>query len=267
MRHPFTFSRKLRLIQEHFVAGTTFTRTRSRSQAERRAFLQLAVGNLTFFSVFAAWQHHLETHGPDFTYDDFIPSFGQEFDAEEWIRLFVSLSKILQAVLPDLCSSTGRRRRQVLRFDNKGEIAHGLRKGLVLIPRFSLQHHDGFALFDTGNTSDRSSVKLAPGGRDYIKELFAAADKSDGALRKGTYFSMPEWYNPDYARYGWERFPGGLPPDVFHPGVHEPYTGWHSVGDYVEDMQLQQMRILADMGTDIMWCDVSLGSSNLDSAA
>lgn len=78
---------------------------------------------------------------------------------------------------------------------------------------------------------------------------------------------MPEWYNPDYAHYGWERFSGGLPSDVFHPGEHEPYTGWHSVEDYVENMQLEQMRILAEMGTDIMWCDVSLGSLNLDSTA
>lgn len=93
------------------------------------------------------------------------------------------------------------------------------------------QHHDGFALFDTGNSSDRSSVKLAPGGRNYVQELFDAADRQ-GGLKKGTYFrcarsfvtrptietdekthprtfqpfSMPEWFNPDYARYGWERF-------------------------------------------------------------
>lgn len=73
----------------------------SKSSSMSRLFFQLAVGNLTFFSVFAAWQHHLETNGPDFTYDDFIPSFGQEFDAEEWIRLFVSFSKIPQVVLPD----------------------------------------------------------------------------------------------------------------------------------------------------------------------
>lgn len=50
--------------------------------------------------------------------------------------------------------------------------------------------------------------------------------------------------------------PGGLPPDVFHPGEHEPYTGWRDVGDYVENIQLAQMQILGDMGTDIMWCDV-----------
>lgn len=27
-----------------------------------------------------------------------------------------------------------------------------------------------------------------------------------GDVAVGTYFSMPEWYNPDYAKYGWEGF-------------------------------------------------------------
>ena len=56
------------------------------------------------------------------------------------------------------------------------------------------KHHDGYALFDTKHTSNRSTVALGPsGGRDYVKELMHAADRSPVPIKKGTYFSMPEW--------------------------------------------------------------------------
>jgi alpha-L-fucosidase len=47
------------------------------------------------------------------------------------------------------------------------------------------KHHDGFALFDTGSSSDRNSVKLGP-KRDFVKELMEAAEGRD--IKKGTYF-------------------------------------------------------------------------------
>ncbi|KAL7417418.1 alpha-L-fucosidase-domain-containing protein [Mrakia frigida] len=162
------------------------------------------------------------SQGEDFVYDDFIASFnGSKFDATAWIDLFTGAGA----------------------------------KYFVL----TTKHHDGFALFDTKHTSDRNSVVLGPEGgkRDYVKELLEAADKSPIPIKKGTYFSMPEWFNPDYKPYGWQGWPGGLAEDVFHPGKFEPYTGRTKINDYVEDLQQEQMRILTrDYKIDILWCDI-----------
>ena len=35
-----------------------------------------------------------------------------------------------------------------------------------------------------------------------------------------------------------------------------PYTGFVEVNDYVEDVIIPEMRTLANMGTEIMWCDI-----------
>lgn len=59
------------------------------------------------------------------------------------------------------------------------------------------QHHDGFALFDPKATSNRSALNYGP-KRDLLKELFDAAKTYQPHLHRGTYFSLPEWYNPDF---------------------------------------------------------------------
>ena len=125
----------------------------------------------------------------------------------------------------------------------------------------------------------RSSVYYGP-QRDIIGELMEAAktyqphlrrgtEKTDSVLALyeliyclGTYFSMPEWYNPAYAKYSWEPyFPGG-PPKNPYTGQVITYTGYVEVDDFVKDIQLPQMRQLAyDYETDIMWCDVG-GANN-----
>jgi alpha-L-fucosidase len=57
-----------------------------------------------------------------------------------------------------------------------------------------LEHHDGFALFDfPSSISQRSSVHYGP-KRDFIKEILAAAKSYQPHIRRGTYFSLPEWY-------------------------------------------------------------------------
>jgi alpha-L-fucosidase len=71
------------------------------------------------------------------------------------------------------------------------------------------KHHDGYALFDTGKTSDRSSVKLHP-KRDFLRELIDAAKRERPELKRGTYFSMPEWFHPDYQGHGKVMFVGRL---------------------------------------------------------
>ncbi|OAA57959.1 alpha-L-fucosidase [Niveomyces insectorum RCEF 264] len=139
------------------------------------------------------------------------------------------------------------------------------------------KHHDGFALFDTGATTNRSALHYGP-RRDVLGDLFAAARTHQPALKRGTYFSMPEWFNPDFAPYGFGRWPGQLARNPF-TGREEPYTGRRrgpaAVGattttdegetttvDYVRDLQLPQMRTLAyQYETDILWCDCGPASN------
>ncbi|CAK7210330.1 hypothetical protein SCUCBS95973_000742 [Sporothrix curviconia] len=120
------------------------------------------------------------------------------------------------------------------------------------------KHHDGFALFDTGNMSDRNALRYGP-KRDVLGELFAAAKKYQPQLKRGTYFSMPEWFNPDFGPYGFGRWLGQLAHNPF-TGAVEPYTGKTAVTaegyDYVRDLQIPQMETLAyTYETDILWCD------------
>jgi alpha-L-fucosidase len=57
---------------------------------------------------------------------------------------------------------------------------------------FVTKHHDGYGLFDTKNTTHRSSVYLNP-YRDFLKELMDTAKAEKPNLHRGTYYSLPEW--------------------------------------------------------------------------
>ncbi|KAJ7151032.1 glycoside hydrolase family 29 protein [Mycena filopes] len=177
------------------------------------------------------WEHHLQTYGKDVIYDDFIPDFtASKFNASAWVDLF----------------------------DRAGA------KYFVLVTK----HHDGFALFDTGNTTHRNSVQLGP-KRDLVAELLQTAKAEKPDLHRGTYYSMPEWFSPDYAKYGFSSWPGGLAHNAFNvsPAL-EPYTGRLNISDYIDDLQLPQMIDLAvTYDTEIMWCDIGGPNRTLDFAA
>jgi alpha-L-fucosidase len=114
------------------------------------------------------------------------------------------------------------------------------------------KHHDGFALFHT-HVSRRDSVDLGP-HRDIVGALFSAARRYAPELHPGVYYSLPEWYNPAFHWDG--RFPGG-PPRQYVTGATEPYTGYKTVTNYVEDIQVPQMRELIDQyHPDLLWCDI-----------
>lgn len=160
--------------------------------------------------------HHLQTYGPDVVYDDFIPQLTAErFDPAQWVRLF---------------SDAGAR---------------------YFV--FTAKHHDGFAMF--GDTSNgRNGVALGP-HRDLLKELFDAAQQGAPDMKRGVYYSLPEWYNPDYPG-SFDRFGDGPPRNTFS-GVPVPYTGYASVGDYVEEYQVPQLQqLISDYSPDILWCDI-----------
>ncbi|KAI1853770.1 hypothetical protein JX265_003896 [Neoarthrinium moseri] len=204
-------------------------------------------GNSTPYESYAEWfwwysTHHpqadrsdfydyrLRTYGPEWVYDDTFPEFNaSKFDPKMWVDL----------------------------------IADAGAKYFVI----TTKHHDGFAIFDAGNTTNRSSLHYGP-GRDLLGELFEAAETYQPTLKRGTYFSLPEWFNPDWAPYGFDQFntssttswTGGLATNPY-TGVKEPYTGHIPVNDFITDIMVPQMETLAyQYGTDIMWCDC--GASN-----
>ncbi|KAH8586544.1 alpha-L-fucosidase-domain-containing protein [Bisporella sp. PMI_857] len=201
-----------------------------------------AFGNTTPVEDYAEWywkrqhepdyrtetyQYHLRTYGQDLVYDDFIANFtAVEFDAKEWV---------------DLVADAGAR---------------------YIVP--VTKHHDGYALFNfSESVSRRSSIHYGP-KRDLIGELFDAAKKYHPEIRRGTYFSLPEWYNPLYKHYAYTPgggFPGG-PPINPYTGKEVEYTGYVENGDFIQDIQLPQQNVLAyEYDTEIMWCDIA-GSAN-----
>ncbi|KUJ24113.1 glycoside hydrolase [Mollisia scopiformis] len=169
------------------------------------------------------YQYNLATYGPNHVYDDFIQNFSASvFDPKEWVDLFADA-------------------------------------GANYFVQVS-KHHDGYALFDLpANVSQRTSVAQYP-HRNLLQELFDAAAQYQPQLHRATYFSLPEWFNPAYKEYGFGSWPGG---NATNPYTNKtlPYTGFVEVNDYVPDVILPEMNALADMGTEIMWCDI--GGPNL----
>lgn len=114
------------------------------------------------------YDYRLETFGPDWNYDDGFPNFtASAWDPKEWVDLFADAGA----------------------------------KYFVL----TTKHHDGFTLFDAGATTNRSALNYGP-GRDIVQELFDAAATYQPTMKRGTYFSLPEWYNPDFGPYGFSQF-------------------------------------------------------------
>lgn len=161
------------------------------------------------------YEHHLATYGPDVVYDDFIRNFtASAFDPKAWVDLF----------------------------------ADGGANYFVQVSK----HHDGYAIFDLpANVSQRTSVALPP-HRNLLQELFDAAERYQPHLHKGVYFSLPEWFHPDYAKYGFGQWPGG---NATNPFTNETlsYAGYVPVEDFITDVITPEMDALADMGIEIMW--------------
>lgn len=171
------------------------------------------------------YDYRLRTFGPDWNYDDTFPSFtAANFSPKAWV---------------DLLADAGA-------------------KYFVL----TTKHHDGFANFDTGNSTRRNAVHYGP-KRDLLGDLFTAAKQHQPHLKRGTYFSLPEWFNPDFGPYGFSQL--ATASSTTWPGViarnpytneTEPYTGRLPINDFISDLMIPQMETLAyTYETDIMWCD------------
>lgn len=164
------------------------------------------------------YEYHLEHYGPNVVYDDFFQNFSASaYNPKDWVDLFADA-------------------------------------GANYFVQVS-KHHDGYAIFDLPeNVTERTSVKQYP-HRNLLQELFDAAEKYQPHLHKATYYSLPEWFHPDYRKYGFASWPGGNATNPF-TNATLPYTGYVPVADYVTDVIVPEMDTLAGMGVEIMWCDI-----------
>lgn len=213
-----------------------------------------AWGNSTPYESYAEWfwwytthplgdksgfkDYRLRTYGPELNYDDFFDNFtAAQYDPKEWVDL----------------------------------IAESGAKYFVV----TTKHHDGFALFDAGNTTNRTSLHYGP-QKDVVKELFEAAKTHHPDLKRSTYFSLPEWFNPAWGKYGFAQYGPENPGGTTHPGIiarnpftnlTEPYTGFIPVDDFIADVMVPQMDILAyEYESDMLWCDAGAANGTADFA-
>ncbi|KAL9547918.1 hypothetical protein MBANPS3_005937 [Mucor bainieri] len=164
----------------------------------------------------AAYDYHRQHYGEQFGYDDFLAQWKPTaFDPRRWLRL-VDQSRAKYFV-------------------------------------FTTKHHDGIALFDT-KVTERSTMHLLQPNRDFVKELMDTAESEYPQLKRGLYFSLPEWYHPQYKddSLGWQG-----PPMNAYTGQRVPYTGGRTVHDFVNELQVPQFQELAvQYQPDILWCDI-----------
>ncbi|HEY4018046.1 MAG TPA: alpha-L-fucosidase, partial [Pseudonocardiaceae bacterium] len=165
------------------------------------------------------YAYHRQTYGENFNYDDFIPRFtAANYDPAAWIRL----------------------------------IEQSGAEYFV----FTAKHHDGFSLWNSA-VSGRNSVQMGP-RRDLVKALLDAAAAHAPQLKRGLYYSLPEWFNPDLP---WQGH-GPRNPYTLQP---VPYTGYQTGRDYVRDYQTKQvLELVENFDPDIIWYDMNKANDTPD---
>ncbi|QRW24710.1 alpha-L-fucosidase [Rhizoctonia solani] len=173
----------------------------------------------------STWTRHREVYGENVVYDDFIANFtASQWNPDEWTDLFA----------------------------NSGA------KYFTIVSK----HHDGFALYDTKNTSNRNSLLYGP-KRDLLKDLFASSKARHPELHRIAYYSMTEFFHPQFP-YGFGSWPGGLAHFAYNDTCCEGYEGYVKINDWVQDLQKPQMETLFyDYEVDAIWCDIG-GPSPFD---
>lgn len=110
------------------------------------------------------------------------------------------------------------------------------------------KHHDGFCLFDSHYTDFKSTNTRL--GRDVVTD-FVQAVRAEG-LKVGLYYSLLDWYHPDYPHYG----------DQNHPMRNRPEYGNENrnFDRYLDYMHAQVRELCTNYGKlDLLWFDFSYG--------
>ena len=108
------------------------------------------------------------------------------------------------------------------------------------------KHHDGFCLFDSKLTDYK--ITNTKCGRDIIKEYTDACREL--GMKCGIYYSLIDWYHPDYPHYG----------DAHHPmRDNEAFKDYeYNFDNYVEYLHGQVREICSNYGKiDVLWFDFS----------
>ncbi len=111
---------------------------------------------------------------------------------------------------------------------------------------FTAKHHDGFCLFDSKYTEYKATNTRA--GRDLVRE-YVDAFRAEG-LKVGLYFSIIDWYHPDFPAFG----------DRQHPmRDNEAWRGKkHDFDNYLRYMHAQVEELVTGYGQiDLLWFDFS----------
>lgn len=109
---------------------------------------------------------------------------------------------------------------------------------------FTTKHHDGFCLYDSGQTD--FSVMNSPFGRDAFREVVEAFREKGFML--GAYFSKPDWHCP---YYWWDRF--ATPDRNVNYKIERHPERWRMFCDYTS---AQLREIAGNYGPlDILWLD------------
>ena len=111
---------------------------------------------------------------------------------------------------------------------------------------FTSKHHDGFCMFDTKMTD--YSIMHNNFGKDIVGMLSASAKKYDMPL--GLYYSIREWYHPDYIQPGtWaDRFEG------LEKGPSK-HAGSPNLDRYMDHVKGQLKELVTQYDPYVIWFD------------
>lgn len=110
------------------------------------------------------------------------------------------------------------------------------------------KHHDGFCLFDSQFTEYKSTNTKSQ--RDFVREFLEAGRRAD--MKVGLYFSLLDWYHPDFPHYQ----------DENHPMRNHPECGneQRDFQRYLDFMYRQVEELCTNYGKlDLLWFDFSYG--------
>lgn len=124
-------------------------------------------------------------------------------------------------------------------FDAKEWVALAKAGGMKYIT-LTTKHHDGFSLWDT-KYSDYN-IMSTPFGRDVTKELSEECRRQ--GIRFDAYYSIMDWYQPDYG-----------PAGVGGPGYPLPAGTQPTMSRYLAYLKNQVTELVDNYHPDVLWFD------------